>query len=92
MLSSGLDFSSVACTARVQIRDEQAGDRVRTNSCVFDETPESDEREDLSVVFEAYDFAHASFRGNSINPIHPLLDTLTGAPNIPSRGKSIRAA
>mgnify|MGYP002761819046 CR=1 FL=1 len=85
MLSGGLDSSSVACAAH-QVRDKQADDRIRTISCVFDETPESDEREYISAVLEAHDFAHTSFRGDSINPIYPFLDTLSGALDIPLRG------
>jgi len=86
MLSGGLDSSSVACTAR-EVSGKQESDQVRTISCVFDETPESDEREYISAVLDKYDFpSHISFRGDGVNPVYPLLDALGDGPDEPLRG------
>lgn len=54
MLSGGMDSSSITCTAAM-IGRERAGQTCHTFSAVFEDVPESDERQFISAVLRDYD-------------------------------------
>lgn len=75
LLSGGLDSTSVACVARDMLQSSDGGgstplqSTLPTFSLVFDEVPESDEREYIGAVIGAGGFDPTFIRGDIQKPI-----------------------
>ncbi|TKB77984.1 MAG: asparagine synthetase B, partial [Nitrospira sp.] len=71
-LSGGLDSSSISCMARHLLQSEGRGE-LHTFSVLFDEVPESDERQYVNSVLQQDGFKAHVVRGDTIGPL-PELD------------------
>jgi asparagine synthase (glutamine-hydrolysing) len=66
-LSGGLDSSSIACTARRLLAGKE---NLYTFSCIFDQVPESDEREYMQAVLALDGFDPVFIRGDLTSPFN----------------------
>ena len=71
MLSGGLDSSSITCTAR-NILSENGGEALPTFSAVFDEVPESDERNYINPVLAQGGTIKNYLHGDKISPLNDV--------------------
>lgn len=84
LLSGGLDSSSIACTARRLLDDDQP---LHTVSATFDSVPEADERDYIDAVLASEDFVAHSIAADEVSPLVDLDSLLhhhdepSGAPN-----------
>ncbi len=65
MLSGGMDSSSIVCTAKRLIKDEP----FYTFSNIFDQVPESDEREYINSILSKNDLKHYFILADEISPL-----------------------
>lgn len=72
-LSGGLDSSSIACTARKLLDGRE---RLYTFSCIFDEVPESDEREYMATILTEGGFDPTFVHGDQISPFSEVEQVL----------------
>lgn len=70
-LSGGLDSSSISCMARHLLQSEGRGE-LHTFSVLFDEVPESDERQYINSVLQQDGFKAHFVRGDTIGPLHEM--------------------
>lgn len=68
MLSGGLDSSSVTCVAARE-RNGAPRARLHTFSAVYEEVPESDERDYIRAVVDRYDVAPHFFVADGVSPV-----------------------
>lgn len=71
MLSGGLDSSSITCTAR-KILSENGTESLPTFSAVFDEVPESDERDYINAVLAQGGTVKHYLHGDKISPLNNI--------------------
>jgi asparagine synthase (glutamine-hydrolysing) len=68
MLSGGLDSSSIVCAASRSLRRNDGGD-LHSFSAIFDDVPESDEREFVLAVLAGRGIQAHFFRGDTMGPL-----------------------
>lgn len=74
-LSGGLDSSSIACTAKIILSEEDV-QNFHTFSAIFESTPESDEQHFISQVLEEKMFMSHFIKADKLSPLSMIEDVL----------------
>jgi asparagine synthase (glutamine-hydrolysing) len=72
MLSGGIDSSSITSAAGFILQQAGSTDPLRTYSAVYPSVPESDEREYIDTVLEAFTLRPSFFAADRVSPIDEI--------------------